>query len=151
MALYTLRHSFDQGRSSHPDRWDAPRSTRADADRHRECHYRHAGDRRGPLANGAEPAPGGRERVPLDDAAGRICAEALAARLDVPPFAVAAMDGYARAGPRPTPSWLARAWSGRAIRSRSSASISALSFEGQGASAHVGSDDAGLVFPPAWA
>lgn len=37
----------------------------------------------------------GSERVGLDDAAGRICAEALAARLDAPPFAVAAMDGYA--------------------------------------------------------
>ncbi|PXW62104.1 gephyrin-like molybdotransferase Glp [Methylobacterium sp. B4] len=37
----------------------------------------------------------GSERVRLDDAAGRICAEALAARLDAPPFAVAAMDGYA--------------------------------------------------------
>lgn len=37
----------------------------------------------------------GCERVPLDDAAGRVCAEALPARLDAPPFAVAAMDGYA--------------------------------------------------------
>lgn len=39
--------------------------------------------------------PVGCERVPLDDAAGRVCAEALPARLDAPPFAVAAMDGYA--------------------------------------------------------
>ncbi|WP_449409291.1 molybdopterin molybdotransferase MoeA [Methylobacterium komagatae] len=39
--------------------------------------------------------PFGSEPVPLDDALGRICAEALTARLDAPPFAVAAMDGYA--------------------------------------------------------
>lgn len=39
--------------------------------------------------------PVGTERVALDDALGRVCAEALAARLDAPPFAVAAMDGYA--------------------------------------------------------
>ncbi|MGU3540010.1 molybdopterin molybdotransferase MoeA [Methylobacterium sp. A54F] len=37
----------------------------------------------------------GIERVALDEAAGRICAETIAARLDAPPFAVAAMDGYA--------------------------------------------------------
>lgn len=37
----------------------------------------------------------GTERVALDEAAGRVCAESLAARLDAPPFAVAAMDGYA--------------------------------------------------------
>lgn len=37
----------------------------------------------------------GTERLVLDEAAGRVCAETLAARLDAPPFAVAAMDGYA--------------------------------------------------------
>ncbi|MBE7248424.1 MAG: molybdopterin molybdotransferase MoeA [Actinomycetospora chiangmaiensis] len=35
------------------------------------------------------------ERIALDEAWGRICAETLTARLTAPPFAVAAMDGYA--------------------------------------------------------
>ncbi len=35
------------------------------------------------------------ECVPLDDALGRVCADEVTARLDAPPFAVAAMDGYA--------------------------------------------------------
>ncbi len=43
----------------------------------------------------AESAVLARRRVPLQDAAGRVSAEALFARLDVPAFANAAMDGYA--------------------------------------------------------
>jgi molybdopterin molybdotransferase len=35
------------------------------------------------------------ERVPLDDAAGRVAADTVRAPLDVPPFARSAMDGYA--------------------------------------------------------
>lgn len=35
------------------------------------------------------------ERVPIDEASGRVCAEAVTARADVPPFDRAAMDGYA--------------------------------------------------------
>ncbi|MCA1769250.1 MAG: molybdopterin molybdenumtransferase MoeA, partial [Halomonas sp.] len=35
------------------------------------------------------------ERLPCDQAAGRILAEAVLARLDVPPFDNSAMDGYA--------------------------------------------------------
>jgi len=37
----------------------------------------------------------GTEPLALDEAVGRVCAGTLAARLDAPPFAVAAMDGYA--------------------------------------------------------
>ena len=39
--------------------------------------------------------PGGTASVLLDDALGRVAAADLPARLDAPPFAVAAMDGYA--------------------------------------------------------
>lgn len=39
--------------------------------------------------------PVGVETIPLDESVGRICAVQAAARLDVPPFPVAAMDGYA--------------------------------------------------------
>ena len=47
----------------------------------------------------AESAVLARHSVPLHAAAGRISAEALHARLDVPAFANAAMDGYAVAAP----------------------------------------------------
>lgn len=39
--------------------------------------------------------PVGIETIALDASLGRVCAEEVAARLDVPPFPVAAMDGYA--------------------------------------------------------
>jgi molybdopterin molybdotransferase len=45
------------------------------------------------IAQGLGPI--GSETVSLDGAHGRVCAEAITARLDAPPFAVAAMDGYA--------------------------------------------------------
>jgi molybdopterin molybdotransferase len=45
------------------------------------------------LLAGAEPLPA--ETVPLDQGAGRVLAEPLVARLTQPPFAAAAMDGYA--------------------------------------------------------
>lgn len=45
------------------------------------------------LLEGVKPLPG--ERLPCDRAAGRILAEPVTARLDVPPFDNSAMDGYA--------------------------------------------------------
>ena len=41
----------------------------------------------------ARPLPS--ERVPLEQAAGRVLAEDVAARVDLPPFASSAMDGFA--------------------------------------------------------
>ncbi len=43
----------------------------------------------------AAPAPNGRERLPLEEALGRVLAEPLVAGLDLPPFDASAMDGYA--------------------------------------------------------
>ncbi|MGJ7461696.1 molybdopterin molybdotransferase MoeA [Halomonas sp. MA07-2] len=45
------------------------------------------------LLDGVQPLPG--ERLPCEAAAGRILAEPVSARLDVPPFDNSAMDGYA--------------------------------------------------------
>ncbi|MCY4215118.1 MAG: molybdopterin molybdotransferase MoeA [Gammaproteobacteria bacterium] len=41
------------------------------------------------------PAPSAVERVPLDQALGRVAAEDCLARIDLPPFNASAMDGYA--------------------------------------------------------
>ena len=41
------------------------------------------------------PTPGGREDVPIAEAAGRVLAEPLLALRTQPPFPASAMDGYA--------------------------------------------------------
>jgi molybdopterin molybdotransferase len=47
------------------------------------------------LESRVDARPRGRETVSLHDARGRITASAIAAAMDVPPFAASAMDGYA--------------------------------------------------------
>ena len=51
----------------------------------------------------ADARPLGVETVPLDEAAGRVLAEDLAAKLAQPPFDASAMDGYAVHGTAPAP------------------------------------------------
>jgi molybdopterin molybdotransferase len=51
----------------------------------------------------ADAAPLGVETVPLDEAAGRVLAEDLTAKLTQPPFDASAMDGYAVHGNAPAP------------------------------------------------